>query len=784
MEKKNTPKKSSAVNGKTNSAKNDNRLSEQLRFEVWGTVLIAVGLLLALSVYVISSSALGAAVSSFILGITGIFGYIVPLLFVYAGILCFLHSRLIIEPEVHIMAGIFAFLILSLININTLDAGLSYPQYLSSAYTEATTDVFRGGFLSAVITYPLIKLVTRAGANIVVIAAMVIMLIVSFRISIADMFSELHNLCAEKAEAARERRRLRAAEKADEDYPDYNDSFDDDDDYDVPDFSDGTDEPFGEGFSFPDDDLTFDNEGGGKGGNDDGSIVNEPEEDDYVQPDDMGLSDDGVLSQTEYQRPPLSILTKNTANIVADREEAEKQGRALIEALANFRIQVTVSHISIGPTVTRFEIQPAKGVRISSITNLQKDIALALAATSLRIEAPIPGKQAVGIEVPNRQPAYVYLRDLLECDEFTKSKSVLTVAVGKDIIGNNVVADISKMPHLLIAGSTGMGKSVCMNTIIMSIVYKTSPDDVKMILIDPKIVEFAIYQNLPHLLIPVVTDVKKATAALKWAVSEMARRYSLFAKRSFRNIADYNKSLPEGERRVPRIVIVIDELAELMMSSAKGVEEHIARIAQLGRACGIHLIIATQRPSVDIITGNIKANIVSRIAFAVSDATNSKVILDTTGAEFLIGNGDMLFHPIGMPKPRRVQGAFVSNEEVAAVMNFFEEHEMYPLFDEFIDSQILAGVTVEKEAEAVDEERDSMFVDAGRLVIETQRPSASFIQQRLRVGYNRAARILSSLEQNGVVALTDPVKREHKVVMTLDEFERKFVYGDADNGAV
>lgn len=791
MERKKNNSKKNAKKGKkgtsykkaSSGTNRSDRLSAQQYSEIWGIVWITLGLLLGLAMYVIARSSLGAAISSFIRGMVGIIGYFVPPLFIYIGVMCFLRSKVTVEPVVHIMTGVFAYLILMLMDINLLDSTAAYGSYLSGAYTLATAQVFQGGMLAAILTYPLIKLTTAVGANIIVLAAMLITLIITFRFSIADIVAAIHRRHLEnkaQREAEKEEKRRMIEEEYSYDESDYTGDYDDEH-VEVPENDkDGNNSTYDTDdyeMSDTDDFLSFLDrkvKDKVKQTSISGEIVNEPEEDDYIQPDDDGLSDDTGLLHTEYRRPPLTLLNKGSAQVISGRDDAERQGRALIAALANFGIEINISHISIGPAITRFEIQLAKGVRIRSITSLDKDIALALAAESVRIEAPIPGKQAVGVEIPNKQPTYVYLRDLLESQDFSESQSVLTVAVGKDIIGKDVITDISKMPHLMIAGSTGSGKSVCMNTVILSLVYKASPEEVRLILIDPKIVEFGIYANLPHLLIPVVTDVKKAASALKWSVGEMTRRYSLFAKHKLRNISEYNSSLPEDETRMPRIVIVIDELAELMMSAAKEVEEYITRIAQLGRACGIHLIVATQRPSVDIITGKIKANIVSRIAFAVSDATNSKVILDTTGAECLIGNGDMLFHPLGMAKPRRVQGAFVSSGEVEAVLNFFEEQGMLPIFDDFVDSQIAAGVTADTEPDE-EMEMDTAFVDAARLVIETQRASISYIQQRLRLGYNRAARIMNAMENYGIVSTIDPVKKERKVTMSMAEFEGRFV---------
>ncbi|MBR7084688.1 MAG: DNA translocase FtsK, partial [Oscillospiraceae bacterium] len=436
-----------------------------------------------------------------------------------------------------------------------------------------------------------------------------------------------------------------------------------------------------------------------------------------------------------------------------------------------------------GPSVTRYEVQPAPDVKVSKITNLSDDIALNLAAEGVRIEAPIPGKPAIGIEVPNSQKDTVSLRELLEAPEFRNSKSKLTFGVGKDIAGNVIIGDIAKMPHMIIAGATGSGKSVCTNSIIMSILYHAAPDEVKLILIDPKIVEFRVYDGIPHLLIPVVTDPKKAAGALNWAVQEMLRRYDVFAKNSVRNLEDYNRICIEKPElnldKMPQIVICIDELADLMMTASKEVEEAICRLAQLARAAGMHLIIATQRPTTDIITGLIKANIPSRIALSVMSQIDSRIILDTGGAEKLLGHGDMLYLPSGQPKPVRVQGCYVSTQEIENVVTFIKNQSVSETgYDEQIIQAVdQMAVTGDKKSKSSSEEPaisgDADLIEqAIEVVVAAGQASTSNLQRRLRLGYARAARIMDELESMGIIGAYEGAK-PRKVLMSPLELEQR-----------
>ncbi len=487
-----------------------------------------------------------------------------------------------------------------------------------------------------------------------------------------------------------------------------------------------------------------------------------------------------------YSFPPVSLLKKGSGRKSGNTESQLKEtAQKLQQTLKTFGVNVTVTNISCGPAVTRYEIQPEMGVKVSKIVNLADDIKLNLAAADIRIEAPIPGKAAVGIEVPNKENVMVSFRELIESKEFTESKSKISFAVGKDIGGKTKVADIAKMPHLLIAGATGSGKSVCINTIIMSILYKADPNEVKLLMIDPKVVELSVYNGIPHLMIPVVTDPKKAAGALNWAVAEMTERYQKFAEANVREINGYNAKvdaldLPEGQerpKRMPQIVIIVDELADLMMVASGDVEEAICRLAQLARAAGIHLIIATQRPSVNVITGLIKANMPSRIAFAVTSGVDSRTILDMNGAEKLLGKGDMLFYPQGIPKPLRVQGAFVSDKEVSDVVAFLTEHNGTAQYNDEVRQKMETMETSSQQATAISDAdmdgdgRDSYFMEAAKILIDKDKASIGMLQRYLKVGFNRAARIMDQLEEAGVVGPEEGTK-PRKVLMSPEEFEQ------------
>ena len=491
---------------------------------------------------------------------------------------------------------------------------------------------------------------------------------------------------------------------------------------------------------------------------------------------------DQAKPKKAYQYPPISLLKKGKRGGGESDAHLRETAMKLQQTLENFGVNVTITNVSCGPSVTRYELQPEMGVKVSKIVGLADDIKLNLAAADIRIEAPIPGKAAVGIEVPNKENSAVMLRDLLESPEFQNSTSKISFAVGKDIGGKTVVTDIAKMPHVLIAGATGSGKSVCINTLIMSILYKAAPDEVKLIMIDPKVVELSVYNGIPHLLIPVVTDPKKAAGALNWAVAEMSRRYQAFAKYNVRDMKGYNEKIKsmgvqteDGEKLepMPQIIIIVDELADLMMVAPGDVEEAICRLAQLARAAGIHLVIATQRPSVNVITGLIKANMPSRIAFSVSSGVDSRTIIDMNGAEKLLGKGDMLFYPSGYQKPARVQGSFVTDKEVQQVVEYLRENNGDVTYSQEIENHVNTAPTGGSVmgGSSGEDENDAYFADAGRLIIEKEKASIGMLQRAFKIGFNRAARIMDQLCEAGAVGPEEGTK-PRKVLMSSEEFEQ------------
>ena len=472
------------------------------------------------------------------------------------------------------------------------------------------------------------------------------------------------------------------------------------------------------------------------------------------------------LKYVNYKKPPVSLLNKVlNKNDKRSKQKVLENARQLEQTLKDFGVDASINQVTVGPTITRYEIQPRPGVKVSKIVNLTDDIALSLAAKSIRMEAPIPGKSAIGIEVPNDEPQMVSAREIIESQEFKNFKSPLAMGLGKDVSGKIIIGDISKMPHLLIAGSTGSGKSVCVNTLITSILYKAKPDEVKLLLIDPKVVELANYNGIPHLMIPVVTDPKKAANALCWAVTEMNRRYKLFADSQVKDISSYNE---KTDNPLPKIVIIIDELADLMMASANEVEDYICRLAQMARAAGMHLIVATQRPSVDVITGVIKANIPSRIAFAVSSQTDSRTIIDMGGAEKLLGKGDMLFYPLGASKPRRLQGAFISESESDKVIEYVKKEAGDIGAANYIDE---IEESISNIGNIKSDDTDEFLYDAIEFVVNNGQASASMLQRKFKIGFNRAARLIDEMEERGIVGPSEGSK-PRKVLLSKEQLSQ------------
>ncbi len=487
----------------------------------------------------------------------------------------------------------------------------------------------------------------------------------------------------------------------------------------------------------------------------------------------ISVDDPEAKKKLVYNYPGLALLKENIKGMIRedDRLEIMENAQKLQDILKSFSIDATVIHVSKGPTVTRYELQPKPGIKVSKIVGLSDDIAMGLAASGVRIEAPIPGKGAVGIEIPNKETSPVFLREVIDSDKFNKSTQKLAIALGKDISGESIVGDLTRFPHVLIAGATGSGKSVCINSLIVSLLYKYTPEEVRLIMVDPKMVELSVYNGIPHLLIPVVTDPKKAAGALNWAVNEMTRRYKLFADNGVKNIDGYNDLKAKGkiEEKLPYIVIIVDELADLMMVAANEVENYVMRLAQMARAAGMHLVIATQRPSVDVITGVIKANIPSRISFAVSSYVDSKTILDQGGAEKLLGKGDMLYCPVGVQKAKRIQGAFISEEEVEAIVAHIKVVADEVQYDTRIIQHIEAGSGDEN---GHNDGSDELLDEAIRIVVENKQASTSYLQRRMRIGYNRAARIVDELEQTGVISGPDGSK-PRRVIWTMEDLKSK-----------
>lgn len=756
-----------------------------------------------------------------IFGIFGVTAYFYPFLMGFVAVM-FALDRINGSISAKITeSGLLVVFIGTAVDVFSKHGALSYGEHLVTAFKNGQ-QLKSGGFLGALLGYPLYEGFGKAGAAVTVILLIFVFLMIITGTTLLTLFRTVARpvkSISEQAETAYQTRMERESEKEDgkkklkvikgfdvdipvDDIPEKRKRV-------KPELNDKQrkvvstyyDEPIPENEPVPtaepesqteeaaetgremDEALTVAIEEAEKGKKRErGKVDFEAETDEFskaVESEDEAADSDG------YVFPPLSLLKKTEESSAAAAAGSEVTAEHLVETLKSFGVETRIVHISRGPTVTRYELQPCAGVKISRITGLADDIALNLASAGVRIEAPIPNKAAVGIEVPNKSSDIVGVRGILESPAFTGAKSKLTVALGKDIGGNAVVADVAKMPHGLIAGATGSGKSVCINTIIMSILYKATPEEVKLLMIDPKVVELGIYNGIPHLLVPVVTDPRKASGALGWAVSEMEKRYAMFADRGVRDLAGYNKfveaSGDEELEKMPHIVIIIDELADLMMTAPKEVEDSINRIAAKARAAGMHLIIATQRPSVDVVTGVIKANIPTRIAFAVSSQIDSRTILDMSGAERLLGRGDMLFNPVGASKPNRIQGCFVSDEEVEKVVDFIKGDKTVE-YDDNVMVEIERQAAVEKKQKTgLDEDgpdEDPMLGEAIRVVVENGMASTSLLQRKLKLGYARAARIVDEMEQRGVVGPFEGSKPRRVLISKEQLLEREAVGED------
>ena len=752
--------------------------------------MIVISILLAVLIYT-KSGFLGETLSPALGGIMGFIKYIIPVGTFIIGIYLACNKEkgyVLSKMMLYLVFLLCIAVLLSVFQISAGNIGITNDmnKNLDAAYKLGTQDI-GGGVIGTIIAIPLINLLGSLGTIILAIGVAIISLTFIFRIKSAEIISNIVENIEEKREVKKEEKertrksdkkqhlydveeekprketarekRLREKEEAkkkameiDENQLSINLS--------------GLEDEMKSGklkkYNHDADDLTpLGMEKTAKSNpNELGNLFKQEVETKEEKVKEVLNLEHTMTTESEnekYEFPPIEMLSEGSKQALKGGKKAVADTAAKLQkTLYSFGVSAKVENVSIGPAITRYELKPAEGVRVSRIANLADDIALNLAAETIRIEAPIPGKHAVGIEVPNAENEVVHLRDIIDTPEFEDHKSKLAFALGKDVGGKEIITDIAKMPHVMIAGATGSGKSVCINTLIASIIYKAKPSEVKLVMVDPKVVELSVYNGIPHLLIPVVTDPRKAAGALAWAVQEMENRYATFASKGVRDLKGYNEAVDkkDGIGKLPHIVIIIDELADLMMVAKKDVEDAICRLAQKARAAGMHLVIATQRPSVDVITGLIKANVPSRIAFAVSSQVDSRTILDMVGAEKLLGKGDMLFYPAGAPKPTRIQGAFISDGEVEKIVNFLKANGEAKYNEDIIESIENANKTDKEIAEQAedDDETDPFLMDAIDVVVETGQASTSFIQRKFKVGYARAGRIIDQMEERGIIS--------------------------------
>lgn len=787
--------------------------------EIFLWIVLAISVVLLISNFGVGGS-VGNAISSFFFGLVGLVCYPLPI-FLFLGVAFVIANKR--NPRAYRkMAGFVLLFLAVCLFLQLVTEGAVYERDFMAYYRVSAEYKTGGGLLGGALSRLLVQAFGTVGTYVITVIAMVISFVLITQKSMFDMIKEfsrkMYRRAAERKAQRQEELKARQEEQAEKEQQqerrkkrkERTEDFLKETEVNLPEQERKRkkepkasrkkakeqevsgdillDEPFVPENAFPihrAEELVQDLE----------EIVPPPEEEKETSKKnprsskaeiEQGIhevSEEIALKEAEvkkaYEFPPMELLKKGKQTGGDSDAHLRETAGKLQETLHNFGVNVSITNVSCGPTVTRYELQPEQGVKVSKIVGLTDDIKLNLAATDIRIEAPIPGKAAVGIEVPNENNSTVMLRDLLQSEAFSSCKSKLAFAAGKDIAGKPVITDIAKMPHLLIAGATGSGKSVCINTIIISLLYKASPDDVKLIMIDPKVVELSVYNGIPHLFIPVVTDPKKAAGALNWAVAEMTDRYNKFAQYNVRDLKGYNAKVEsisniEDEnkpKKLPQIVIIVDELADLMMVAPGEVEDSICRLAQLARAAGIHLIIATQRPSVNVITGLIKANMPSRIAFSVSSGVDSRTILDMNGAEKLLGKGDMLFYPQGYQKPARVQGAFVSDQEVGAVVDFLSKQNPTAEYDKEIQEKIEAVKETTAAGADTANDRDVYFADAGKFIIEKDKASIGMLQRVFKIGFNRAARIMDQLYEAGVVGDEEGTK-PRKVLMSMEEFEQ------------
>lgn len=774
--------------GKSSNA-NSKKKKETINIDIAGIIYIASGIILGIAIYTSLAGVLSSLAQRLSYALIGLGAYTLPLYLIYFGFQ-YIKTRGNVELNKNFFGISLLVVVLMLtcgtINIQTLDNPNEFLENLKSIISD-NNGIIHGGIISYFICYPLYKFIGSLGSYILLFTFSIISIMLIFDINLYDLgIKAAHQ--GEKLKRNRktkEKNRNRELKESnnfinivdkEQNNPSEKEEFLSGVDKKIKILDFIKDSPKKENLASLEEtasDIQIDN------------FLDRVSEDHTRKKEKLDNHVKDVINkeieeklsevkeEKEYRHPSLELLklNSNTRLNSSDKKELIENANKLEEILSNFGVDAKVTQVTKGPSVTRFELQPSPGVKVSKIVNLSDDIALGLAASGIRIEAPIPGKAAVGIEVPNGKQTPVFLREVLENNEFIESNKKLAFALGKDISGKCVVGDLSKMPHTLIAGATGSGKSVCINSLIISLLYKYSPDEVKLLMVDPKVVELNVYNGIPHLLIPVVTDPKKAAAALNWAVNEMTNRYKLFADAGVRNMESYNDLFDKGiiEKKLPYIVIIVDELADLMMVCPNDVEDYIGRLAQMARAAGMHLVIATQRPSVDVITGVIKANIPSRISFAVSSQIDSRTILDGSGAEKLLGKGDMLYYPVGESKPLRVQGCFISEEEVEQVISFIKSEQGDTNYEEDIIDHI--NNTADGKSSAAGENNDDvdeLLNEAINAVVEYEQASTSFIQRKLRVGFNRASRIMDQLEERGVISEKDG-SRPRQVLITRQQ---------------
>ncbi|AWK51382.1 cell division protein FtsK [Clostridium beijerinckii] len=779
-------------NSTVKSKKDDNTINP----DIVGIVYIATGIILGIAIYTSLAGILSSLAQRISYTVIGIGANVLPIYLIYFGFE-YIKTRGNIKLNkkffgISILVVVIT-LIFGIINIQGLDNPINFFENIKWIISDNTITV-HGGIISYLICYPLYKMVGVLGTYIILLAFSIIAVILIFDITLYDLGIKAYN----KGEKIRNNRNKKMKEREKNSEKKTRENFinivekDESEEKNkiekeaflsgvnkkikILDFMKDSNE---EEETLPQlkaeisSDIQIDNFLEKTGQNHTRKKENLDNEVKDVVNKEIQEHMSEHKEVKEYKHPAIELLklNANTKLNSTDKKELIENANKLEEILSNFGVDAKVTQVTKGPSVTRFELQPSPGVKVSKIVNLSDDIALGLAASGIRIEAPIPGKAAVGIEVPNGKQTPVFLREVLENDEFINSKKKLAFALGKDISGKCVVGDLSKMPHTLIAGATGSGKSVCINSLIISLLYKYNPDEVKLLMVDPKVVELNVYNGIPHLLIPVVTDPKKAAAALNWAVNEMTNRYKLFADCGVRNMESYNELFNKGiiEQKIPYIVIIVDELADLMMVCPNDVEDYIGRLAQMARAAGMHLVIATQRPSVDVITGVIKANIPSRISFAVSSQIDSRTILDGSGAEKLLGKGDMLYYPVGESKPLRVQGCFISEEEVEQVVSFIKSEQGDSNYEEDIIDHINSATdSKSSESGQNNDDVDELLNEVINAVIEYGQASTSFIQRKFRIGFNRASRIMDQLEERGIISEKDG-SRPRQVLITRQQ---------------